>query len=74
MTDRTAAATTATAPRRRISSSEEYTEAAAEYRDYCRAIVHNRKLGNHRRAAELARASLELEEALALYDATNGRR
>lgn len=72
MTDRTAATTTA--PRRRISSCEEYIEAAADYRAYCRAIAHNRKLGNHRRAAELARASLELEEALTLYDATNGRR
>lgn len=70
MTDPTATP----APRRRISSCEEYAEAAAEYRGYCASIAHARKLGDHRRAAELARASLELEEALTLYDATNGRR
>lgn len=59
---------------RRIRSDEDYAEAAREYAQRCREIVDARRARDHATAARLARITKPLEDALALYDATNGRR
>ena len=57
-----------------IRTDDEYREAHARYSAASKGVIRARREGRHRLAARLAQELKPLEDALTLYDATNGRR